>query len=153
APLRRGGPGGAPRAGRADRAGGRVSSLFQADSLLQSAAALAESDDFGEPYFREPLEVLLRSWDEEAALQPAGAWRTGGTEVDLLATRARLAARLKEEPEIAGRPVRAPLFIAGLPRTGTTLLHNLLASLPGFRAFRQWELRAPVAPRGAGPEW
>lgn len=130
-----------------------MSSLFQAESLLQSAVKLAGSEDFGPPSFREPLEVLLKSWDEEAALHPARAWRTCGSVVDLLATRARLAARLRERPEIASRPVRAPLILTGLPRTGTTLLHNLLASLPGFRAFRLWEMRAPVAPRGAGPDW
>ena len=131
----------------------RVSSLFQADWLFERAAAIAGSDDFGEPYFRDALEVLLRSWDEEAALHPARAWRTCGAVVDLLATRARLTARWKAQPELANRQVAAPIFIVGLPRTGTTLLHNLLASLPGCRAFRLWELRAPVAPQGAGAEW
>lgn len=130
-----------------------MSSLFQAESLLHSAAGLAGGQDFGEPFFREALEVLLRAWEEEAALHPARAWRTCGSVVELLATRARLATRLRERPEIAARPVRAPLIVTGLPRTGTTMLHNVLALLPGFRAFRLWELRSPVRPDGAEPGW
>ena len=130
-----------------------MSSLFEADSLMQSAATLAGSDDFGEPFFREGLEVLLRAWEEEAALHPARAWRTCGSVVELLATRARLAQRLRARPQIAAVPLPAPMFITGLPRTGTTMLHNVLGGLPGMRAFRAWELRAPVAPEGAGPEW
>jgi hypothetical protein len=130
-----------------------VSSLFQADSLLQSAASLAGSDDFGAPFFREGFEVLVQAWDEEAAMHPARAWRTCGAAVDLLVTRAKLAARLAARPQIAKAPVKSPLFITGLPRTGTTMLHNVLARLPGFRGFNAWELRAPVMPEGAGAEW
>lgn len=128
-------------------------SLFQAESLLQSAAALVKSEDFGEPFFREGLDVLLRAWEEEAALHPARAWRSCGSVIDLLATRARLANRLRARPEIAARPVTAPVIITGLPRTGTTMLHNVLALIPGFRAFAVWEMRSPVVPDDAGPEW
>lgn len=130
-----------------------MSSLFQAESLLRSAVDLARGDDFGDPFFREGLEVLLRAWEEEASLHPARAWRSCGAVVDLLVTRAQLAARLQQRPEIAQRPVASPLIITGLPRTGTTMLHNVLALLPGFRAFTPWEMRAPVTPEGAGPEW
>ena len=130
-----------------------MSSLFQAESLLQSAAQLAGDAGFGERFFREGLDVLLRSWEEEAALHPARAWRTCGSVVDLLVTRARLAARLRSRPQLRDAPLAAPLFITGLPRTGTTMLHNVLARLPEFRAFATWELRAPVRPDGAGPAW
>lgn len=130
-----------------------MNSLFQAESLLRSAADLAHGDDFGEPFFREGLDVLLRAWEEEASLHPARAWRSCGSVVDLLVTRAEVAARLRQRPEIAERPVSAPLIITGLPRTGTTMLHNVLALLPGFRAFSVWEMRSPVKPDGAGPEW
>lgn len=129
-----------------------MSSLFQAESLLKSAAGLA-GEDFGAPFFREGLEVLLRAWEEEASLHPARAWRSCGSVVDLLVTRAQLATRLRERPELAARPVPSPLIITGLPRTGTTMLHNVLALLPGFRAFNVWELRSPVRPEGAGAEW
>ena len=130
-----------------------MSSLFQAESLLKSAAGLARGEDFGAPFFREGLEVLLRAWEEEASLHPARAWRSCGSVVDLLVTRAQLAASLRERPEIASRPVPAPLIITGLPRTGTTMLHNVLALLPGFQAFSPWQMRFPVRPSGAGAEW
>jgi hypothetical protein len=130
-----------------------MSSLFQAESLLRSAADLARTEDFGDPFFREGLGVLLRAWEEEASLHPARAWRSCGAVVDLLVTRAQLATRLRQRPEITQRPASSPLIITGLPRTGTTMLHNVLALLPGFRAFSPWEMRAPVTPEGAGPEW
>jgi hypothetical protein len=56
---------------------------------------------------------------------------------------------LREHPRTAFVPVERPVFVVGLPRTGTTLLHTLLASLPGHRAPRMWELLAPV-PASAG---
>jgi hypothetical protein len=49
-------------------------------------------------------------------------------------------------------PVESPVFVVGLPRTGTTLLHTLLASLPGHRAPRMWELLAPVPASAGRPE-
>ncbi len=51
---------------------------------------------------------------------------------------------LRAYPQIASVPVERPVFVVGLPRTGTTLLHALLDSVPGHRAPRMWELLAPV---------
>ena len=130
-----------------------MSSLFHAESLLRSARDLVHGDDFGDPFFREGLEVLLRSWEEEASLHPARAWRSCGAVVDWLVGRAQITARLKQRPEIAQRPIASPLFITGLPRTGTTMLHNVLARIPGFKAFTPWEMRNPVTPEDAGPDW
>jgi len=70
----------------------------------------------------------------------------------LLATRGRVAALLREHPELVESTMPAPAVISGLPRTGTTLLHNLMAAVPGNRAYRLWELGAPAFPRGAPPD-
>ncbi|MGH9436835.1 MAG: sulfotransferase family protein [Terriglobia bacterium] len=121
--------------------------------MLQSAATLGGSDDFGEPFFREGFDVLLRSLEEEAALHPPGAWRVCGFLIDLLVVRGRLTERLNARPQLAELPLSSPVFITGLPRTGTSFLHNLLGRIQGFRAFKAWELRAPVMPEGAGSEW
>ena len=51
---------------------------------------------------------------------------------------------LRAYPQIASVPVARPVFVVGLPRTGTTLLHGLLAGVPGHRAARMWELLAHV---------
>ena len=56
---------------------------------------------------------------------------------------------LRAQPQVAEVPMLRPVFVVGLPRTGTTLLHALLASVPGHRAARMWELLAPV-PASAG---
>ena len=73
--------------------------------------------------------------------------------MDHLVTRARVAKLLAERPEIRDVPLPAPVFITGLPRSGTTLLHNLMAQLPGWRAWRMWELRSPAVPTGAPADW
>jgi hypothetical protein len=73
--------------------------------------------------------------------------------LEILGTRASIAKALKTRqnlPDIAGQ---RPIFITGLPRTGTTLLHNLVSGLPGFRGFRPWEMRFVVPPDGAEPGW
>jgi hypothetical protein len=66
--------------------------------------------------------------------------------VGCLVTRLRLAALLREHPEIAAEQVEAPVVILGLPRTGTTHLHNLLAELPAFRSLPYWESLEPIPP-------
>ena len=64
----------------------------------------------------------------------------------LLATRLRLEADRKRYPGIADEVIRRPLFVVGLPRTGSTLLHHLLAQDPGGRVARAWEVMEPSPP-------
>jgi hypothetical protein len=64
--------------------------------------------------------------------------------VMLLGMRSRIAAVEREHPELLAQKIEAPLFIIGLPRTGTTLLHNSLAGHPSLRAPKLWEMRSPV---------
>jgi hypothetical protein len=66
--------------------------------------------------------------------------------VNWLENRLLLAETRKRHPEIAAAPVERPLFITGLPRTGTSILHELLAQDPGSRAPLHWEVRSPCPP-------
>ncbi len=124
-------------------------SLIDPDVLIEKARQFSRSDDFlgngWQPAFRE----LTTAVDREANLRLASQERFAGELLRLLVSRCRMAEKLRVRPDIADTPVPSPIVITGLPRTGTTLLHNLLARVPGNRAYRLWELCAPVFAAGA----
>ena len=121
----------------------RIANLDEA-SLLASARRREKLDDFGDASFREPLRVLLGALEREACLSPLGRVMTRQLLLGLLATRLRLEEMLGEHPEIHDERVVAPIVILGLPRTGTTHLHNLLAELPALRSLPYWESLEPI---------
>lgn len=122
---------------------------FEPDAVLAVAEQIAGTADFWGDDYREALEVLAPSIASEAGLNPTRAARAAGWLVEMLTVRARIARELATHPSAAAAPsVRRPIFITGLPRTGTTLLHNLMASLPGMRAYAPWEMSHVVHDRG-----
>ena len=116
------------------------------DALMEEVAAATGLSDFGPGDFREGLDVLLESLARDADLSPA----TDAEVVDDL--RRRLKNRLeveawyREHPELLELPVRGPIDINGLPRTGTTALANMMSLDPQFRSLRQWEQMQPCPP-------
>ncbi|MBX3028323.1 sulfotransferase [bacterium] len=136
------------RGSRALRGTGRRYVQLDPALLLRDASARTGLRDFGEPGFRPPLERLLRSYDREAGLTLLGRIAARQDTVRLLANRLQLVAERQRHPELAAEPIRQPWFVTGLPRTGTTLLHGLLAQDPGHRAPLHWEMMYPVPPRG-----
>lgn len=102
--------------------------------------------DFGDEAFREPLRLLIRSLETEAGLHAFGRVRARQLIVNGLANRLRLQHDWKRWPAILDQDVRQPLFILGLPRTGTTLLFKLLASDPAHRWLAFWEAHTPSPP-------
>jgi hypothetical protein len=116
------------------------------DRLLRKAVRKAGSSDFGGDDFREGLGRFLRSADSEAKLSLLGRLMVQGYTVDNLANRLRLVDWRKQHPEIADEEIVAPLFIVGLPRTGTTILHALLEQDPANRSPLFWEVQFPVPP-------
>jgi hypothetical protein len=119
--------------------------VFDADTLIEEASQAAQLSDFGADDFREPLEVLIRTYDEhltEAKARKKNRRRVVG----LLATRLRIEAALHRHPEIGERPVRAPMFLTGLPRSGTSALFNLLGADPAARPLLLWETQFPDPP-------
>ena len=114
--------------------------------LIEEAAARAGSDDFGEPTWQEGLDRLVEALSDEARLSDMGVEIAAENVISQLANRAAILAWRKDHPEIAGRPISRPIVIVGQPRTGTTILHDLLALDPALRAPQTWEVAAPVPP-------
>jgi hypothetical protein len=110
------------------------------------AAAVAESglNDFGEQTYREGLELLCRALCDEGGLSPAGKVISYATLVRLARNRLRIEELVSRNPEILDEVIDRPIFIVGLPRTGTTHLVNLIAADPGVRCMRYWEGLEPV---------
>ena len=125
---------------------------FASDELQERARerlSLAEQEvSFS---FLEALEVFAGALDDEARLSPAGRLSRHNELIERLVIQGRLQQQLERHPEIAEVPIRSPIVIAALPRTGTTLLHNLLAQHSYLRAPALWELKYPVDPAG-GPD-
>ena len=112
--------------------------------LLASACRRSGLSDFGDPMFREPLRALIKALEREADLAPIGRFIARSLLVQLLVTRLRVEALVREHPEILAEEVRAPIVILGLPRTGTTHLHNLLSQDPSLRSLPYWESLEPI---------
>lgn len=120
-------------------------SLAEGD-LLAAARRRTRLEDFGDDDFREPLRVILQGLEAEARLTPIGRIAAREDVVGLLANRLRLQEDGKRHPEIGAEQVRQPLFIVGMPRTGSTLLHHLLAQDSRSRVAQAWEVIAPSPP-------
>jgi hypothetical protein len=120
--------------------------ILDAQELTRSAVAEAGSEEFGDDDFLEPLAVLVGSLEAEGQLSDLGAEIIGYRLRTLLTNRLRVEATIAAEPSIADETVTAPIFIIGLPRTGTTALSNLVAADPQIRSLRLWESTDPVPP-------
>jgi hypothetical protein len=129
-----------------------VSTALNVDELLDQAAAKTGLAEFGDDWFREPLDVLVTSLNTEAALSPLGLELTRRRLTALLCDRLRLRALQREHPEVLDLEVRVAAEICGLPRTGSTLLHRLLATSPKLTSAQSWEVAYPIPFPGEGPD-
>ncbi len=122
--------------------------LFRLDesSLLNAARKQTGLEDFGEDSFRGPLRILLGALRNEANLSAFGHLATRRLLIQLLSTRLILQDMLTRHPEILEERIEKPIVIAGLPRTGTTHLHNLMAQDPGLRHLPYWQSLEPFPP-------
>ena len=127
------------------------------ERLVADACAATGLDDLGtddDPGWHDRLALLLRGLREEAGL---GAWGTvsnAGLLTQLVQNRLLLTDLLARHPEIHEVEVAAPIIVLGLPRTGTTHLHNVLAADPALRSLPYWESLQPVvAPGAADDRW
>ncbi|MDP7723017.1 sulfotransferase [Mycobacterium sp. TY814] len=116
---------------------------LDAEALCAKASADTGLHDFGPADYRERLDVYLSALRDIDGLHPAGVVNFYGQLLQLLKNRLLLADLLRRHPEINDIELRSPVVIAGLPRTGTTHLHNLLASAPTFRTMPYWESNEP----------
>lgn len=118
---------------------GAVPDRLTPAALLEAARDRTGLDDFGDPDFRTPFRILVRAYETEAELTALGRHATRTDAVRLLSNRLRLVEDRKRHRAVAREEIRAPVVILGLPRTGTTLLHNLLTLDPANRVPRTWE--------------
>ncbi|MFK7978085.1 MAG: sulfotransferase [Halioglobus sp.] len=123
---------------------------FVADELIAEAIEQTGFDDFGDLPYREGLEVLLETYDKHIA-DPAGRARCRERVGMQLATRLKCENAFKTIPEIADQKIEAPIFVTGLPRSGTSALLNLLVAAPENRGLLQWEVQFPDPWPGTKP--
>jgi hypothetical protein len=116
------------------------------EPLVAEARRRTRLEDFGDPDFQEPLGRLLAAYESEAHLSLLGRFAARKDTLRLLTSRLRLVEDRRRHPEIGAEEIRRPLFVTGLPRTGTTLLHGLLAQDPANRAPLHWETVYPSPP-------
>ncbi|WP_298287402.1 sulfotransferase [Novosphingobium sp.] len=112
---------------------------FDRETLLAAARERTGLSDFGDTWFFEPMDQYIAAANAEGKLTEAGFG--GQTESILkgLASRLRMVEDIKQHPEILDEQVEVAAIILGLPRTGSTIFHRLLASAPGMTAIRWYE--------------
>jgi hypothetical protein len=118
--------------------------VLTAGNLISAARRKTGLDRFGDESFHEPLGKLLEAIEQEARLTPLGRAITRRRITGVLCNRLRAQALFERHPEILREPISAPIFIVGLQRTGTTMLHRLLAADPGLRSLSSWEALHPA---------
>lgn len=137
---------GVNRAGRVALDDGRKIVSLSRGRLLEKARRITGLDDFGPDPFLVPLDILLRSFEEDADLNLIGRITVQREMLRLLCNRLCLERDRRHNPDIGRERIRQPMFITGLPRSGTTFLHALLAQDPGCRAPLVWEAMHPSPP-------
>ena len=120
--------------------------VVQADHLLARARKATGLDDFGDMEFIEPLQLLIREFEANANADLAGRQIFVQMMVGSLTNRLRIRRAIHDHPEITLQAIEAPIFILGLPRTGTTLLQGLLANLSYLRTPLRWETDLMATP-------
>ena len=119
--------------------------VWEPAALMDQACAETGLDDFGAQGFTEPLALLVAEFSDPATgLSPMGLVSQHTLLVTLLKNRLRVQDELHRHPGINDRRIDRPIVIAGLPRTGTTHLHNLVAADPALRSLPYWESLEPV---------
>ncbi len=136
---------------------GRPRRVTSAAELMAAARRQTGLDDFGSAAVEEALDRLQYAYHAEANLNLFGRLATRWDNLRLLKNLLILRDRERADATILGRPVQAPIFVLGMPRSGTTFLHSLLAEDSDSEVLRCWQAihpypDHPAAGRGAGPE-
>lgn len=114
------------------------------DRLLRSAQRSTGLSDFGSDDFLEPLSILVHEFQNTANFNPFGHSCMRRLLQQHLENRLLLEAAWKRHPEFLQQPLNRPLYVVGMPRTGTTLLYNLLSQDPNSRPLMIWETLYPA---------
>jgi hypothetical protein len=123
---------------------GKSEVVFDEERVLAAAREKTGLDDFGPDDFRERLRVWLLSADEDEGLGPVGRLSVWNDIVRYATTRLRFEDLMRRHPEIDDVKIVKPIIIAGLPRSGTTHLLNLIAADQRLRSLPYWESLEPI---------
>ena len=115
------------------------------DELIAEAQRRTGLERFDRETFREGLGILISDINRDERPDPL-VERTREVLLKALTDRLKTTAWLEGRPELLERPIERPIFVFGVPRTGTTLLSNLLAADPAHRSPLTWEIDNPVPP-------
>jgi hypothetical protein len=124
---------------------------WSARQIIELARRRTGLREFGDNAFQEPLRVLARSYEEEAALSTFGRIAARWDALRFLSNLLTLRAAEEENSAILEESIEQPMFITGLPRSGTTFLHGLLVEDRSNLAVRCWETVYPCAVHSASP--
>jgi len=122
------------------------------DRLHELVAKEVGSDDFGPDDYMAGLKVYLQSMDYDPHFSEQGKRGAWGQVVGVLRSRASAIKSMKDNPGFDARPIVAPVVITGVPRTGTTALHRLMAVDPRFQGLQTWLIDSPM-PRPPIETW
>jgi hypothetical protein len=125
---------------------------FDAGALEDGARAATGLEDFGSAYYREGLDRIVDALNTEADLNDIGRVIQHATISNALIQRLKIEDTYTQHPEIDDEVIGGPVFVIGLPRTGTTALSQLVAADPQFRSLRMWESQAPTPPPEAATQ-
>jgi hypothetical protein len=131
---------------------GRVSVKLEESAVLDAAVERTSLSDFGADDFRERLRVWLASAEEDTELGAVGRLMVWNDCVRYAANRLRFEDLLRRHPEILEVEIDRPILIAGLPRSGTTHLLNLIAADSRLRSLPYWESLEPIPDPAEAPE-
>lgn len=120
--------------------------MLDTEKLIKAAQEETGLTDFRGDDFREPLTRLVDALNTEARLNDFGLYRAQMTINAGLCSRLSIAQYLKDHPEVLEEEIVKPVFIVGLPRTGTTALHHMLNQDDGNLTLRLWAAQNPVPP-------
>lgn len=120
--------------------------FLSGDKAIRKAIAAKGLQDLGGDDFREPLQLLAE--DMQASIKPTPFGRAALQQIlnRHVENRLLLEAAWRRHPEVLKRPLNRPLYVIGMPRTGTTLLYNLLCQDPLARPLMVWESMEPALP-------
>lgn len=122
------------------------------DQLHELVARELGCDDFGPADYRSGLDMLLHSMDYDPCFTARGREIAWAQVLGVLRSRAAAYRSMREHPHYADTPIVSPVVITGIPRTGTTALHKLMALDPRFQGLQTWLLAAP-RPRPPRTTW
>ena len=118
--------------------------MLNSAKIIDEAKKQTNLDYFGNPLFMEGFESLVQSINEEAHLNDIGMEAQEHRLIGVLSNLLRIEDAFAQNPEILNEEIHSPIVIVGLPRTGSTMTHRLLASDPRHTAMLWWEGRHPA---------